>query len=502
MIDLGFLWTGRDYAEAERWFRRALTLAQALDDPVLQACSLNRIGNWHLNLEQPQEALHYHHEALTIFEQLHEARRIAETLDLLGMTSYLGGDLMQGTVYYQRAIALLRELGDQQGLVSSLATLALRGPTYQTDAMVSTATLAEACQDAEQAIKIARQIEYRSGEAYALLQLGLCLGSQGEYGHGLAAARQSLDLAAEIEHREWQTAAHTVLGGIYCGLLALPQAREHFEQALALSHEIGSLFWTRIATGYLASVTILLHDLVQAEKILDAAPDAAAAAPAQTMARRLIWCASVELALAQGRPIHALEIIDQASVTSTQGTEEQKSLRTLKLRGEALVALQRLDEARIVLNAAQELAKGQGVRPMQWRIGLALGNLSQIQGKKIEAEQEFSAARNLIEELAATITDEPLRDNFLQQATALFPPTRLLSPKQAAKQAFEGLTGREREIAALIAQGKYNREIAEALVLSERTIETHVSNIMFKLKFTSRRQIANWANAKGLDTNH
>jgi DNA-binding NarL/FixJ family response regulator len=80
----------------------------------------------------------------------------------------------------------------------------------------------------------------------------------------------------------------------------------------------------------------------------------------------------------------------------------------------------------------------------------------------------------------------------------MLPHTRPLSPKQAAKQAYGGLTAREREIAALIAQEKFNREIADVLVLSERTIETHVSNIMFKLGFTSRKQIANWAIERGL----
>ncbi len=87
-IDLGFLWAGRDYAQAETWFRQALILAQALEDPVLHARSLNRIGNWHLNVEQPHEALRYHREALAIFQQLHDSHGIAETLDLLGMTSY------------------------------------------------------------------------------------------------------------------------------------------------------------------------------------------------------------------------------------------------------------------------------------------------------------------------------------------------------------------------------------------------------------------------------
>jgi non-specific serine/threonine protein kinase len=56
-----------------------------------------------------------------------------------------------------------------------------------------------------------------------------------------------------------------------------------------------------------------------------------------------------------------------------------------------------------------------------------------------------------------------------------------------------GLTAREREVAALIAAGRTNREIAEALVLGERTIETHVSNILGKLELPSRREVARWA---------
>ena len=138
---------------------------------------------------------------------------------------------------------------------------------------------------------------------------------------------------------------------------------------------------------------------------------------------------------------------------------------------------------------------------MQWRICVELGHLYRTHGENLGAEQAFATARSLIEELATTITDEALRDNFLQMAMSMLPHIRPLSPRQVAKQAYGGLTEREREIAALIAQEKFNREIADMLVLSERTIETHVSNIMFKLGFTSRKQIATWAIERGL-TNH
>jgi non-specific serine/threonine protein kinase len=60
------------------------------------------------------------------------------------------------------------------------------------------------------------------------------------------------------------------------------------------------------------------------------------------------------------------------------------------------------------------------------------------------------------------------------------------------------LTEREREVAALIALGATNRAIAEALVISERTVERHVANIFAKLDLSSRTQIAVLAVEEGL----
>ena len=73
-----------------------------------------------------------------------------------------------------------------------------------------------------------------------------------------------------------------------------------------------------------------------------------------------------------------------------------------------------------------------------------------------------------------------------------------LTPLRAAKEQFGGLTARKREVAALVAQGNSNREIAEALVVSERTVGAHISNILSKLGMISRTQIATWAIGKGL----
>src|SRR5262249_50184076 len=61
-----------------------------------------------------------------------------------------------------------------------------------------------------------------------------------------------------------------------------------------------------------------------------------------------------------------------------------------------------------------------------------------------------------------------------------------------ARPAKSPLTKREREIAALIAQGMSNRAVAESLVISPRTVEGHVERILANLVFTSRAQIAAW----------
>lgn len=66
------------------------------------------------------------------------------------------------------------------------------------------------------------------------------------------------------------------------------------------------------------------------------------------------------------------------------------------------------------------------------------------------------------------------------------------------REATDNLTSREREIAALIGQGKTNGEIAVELVLSKRTVETHVSNILSKLNLSNRSQIIRWVNEQGL----
>ena len=62
---------------------------------------------------------------------------------------------------------------------------------------------------------------------------------------------------------------------------------------------------------------------------------------------------------------------------------------------------------------------------------------------------------------------------------------------------WERLTEREREVLALVAERKSNKEIAQTLSVSERTVEFHMSNILDKLRLSSRVEAAVWAKEHG-----
>ena len=55
-----------------------------------------------------------------------------------------------------------------------------------------------------------------------------------------------------------------------------------------------------------------------------------------------------------------------------------------------------------------------------------------------------------------------------------------------------GLSAREAEVVALVADGLTNRQIADRFVLSERTVESHVRNALLKLGLSRRAQLVAW----------
>ena len=95
MLALGALWSGRDFIHSGDYFQQAQQIARDLGDQGILAYTLNRVGNWHLNMGRPFEARRYHEQALDNFEALKDKPGIAQTLDFLGITHYVCGDLVR-----------------------------------------------------------------------------------------------------------------------------------------------------------------------------------------------------------------------------------------------------------------------------------------------------------------------------------------------------------------------------------------------------------------------
>jgi DNA-binding CsgD family transcriptional regulator len=392
----------------------------------------------------------------------------------------------------------LRELDQRHALSSALATLAIAsaGGNFGDLMALPTTEPGRPREYAEAALQVAREIGWRAGEAYALNCVANACSATGAYGRAAEAARMGLRIAEELEHREWIVYAHGALGTLHLDLLAPSEARAHYDLAVAVARETGSRYWIRFSSA-LAALARVEHGEPEGAQALLAGLVDLAGTP-QTWAERAAWYAHARLALARGDAAAALRLTDELIASEANATPDRPIRRLAHLRGEVLAALWRLDEAEAALLTARQAAADRGARPLLWRIWAALGRVYAAQGRGPEADAASAEARAIVEELAAEIEEAGLRARFLERASELLPRPRPLTPRQAAKQAFGGLTARERDVAALLVRGKSNREIAEALVLGERTVQTHVSHILDKLGFTSRAQIAVWAAERGL----
>jgi len=497
LIDLGFLSASRDFVRAGDYFQEALTLAPALSDPALAAFTLNRVGNWHLNVAQPSKALQYHLEAVHMFESLGDEHNLAATHDLLGITYLVASDLTQYAAHYEQAMKLYRGINDLGGYLSSLSIYATRGIDYLSSTAVPVIVpVAERLRDGKQSLDISLQLGARPAETLANLWLGLSLASVGEYAQGLKHLRAGLDLAREIGHRHFMATGHMLLGAFYLDIFAFPLAESHLEQAQVLARETDSQIWLRVVTAFLADTRTQQNHFHQAEAILQGilTPDT----PMQTMDQRQLWRAKSEWCLAQGQATETLAIAQQL-IDNAPNTGQNPIPTLYLLVGETALRLRRYATSQSFLEDAHQIAQALDLKPLLWRILFAEARLARAQGKEDQAEAYFESGQSLLDALLLGLdsVDASLAQN-LRKGTERLMRSRKNSARQLARDQFDGLTARERDIAALIAQGKSNKEIAEVLSLSSRTVEAHISKILPKLNFISRSQIAVWAVEKGL----
>jgi len=129
---------------------------------------------------------------------------------------------------------------------------------------------------------------------------------------------------------------------------------------------------------------------------------------------------------------------------------------------------------------------------------VALTSYSEAQ--RVHAALEAGASGYVLkdaeaDEVAAAIRAAARDEVHLDAAVA-----RTLAMSMSVRRPVADLTSREREVLVLVAQGKSNQDIADALFISERTARTHVSHVIGKLGLESRVQAALWAVRNGLVT--
>jgi DNA-binding CsgD family transcriptional regulator/tetratricopeptide (TPR) repeat protein len=500
LLDLGALWTERDYQRSGAYYQEALTMAQQQHASSMIAHSLNALGNWYVNLERPQEALARHQQAERLFEAEGDLPGLATTMDLLGLAAYLQGNLAQGMRYFMQAESAFRRLDDRVGLASCLANQVTAGGIYASDIMVAVPSLsqAEAVARGEEALRIARAMDNAAAEAYALCTLGQRLGAHGEYGQAIALTQNGLNTAQQIEHQEWMAFGHWTLGKIYLDLLDPALAQLHLEHALALAQAIGSRFWIRVTTALLARAYLAQRDIARTKTLL--LTEGEQETFPETYGQQMLRGAWVELALATDQSDQATELIAPLLMAARSHSSDSIPASLLLLQADVLLQQRKIDEAEILLQAGLIQANQRALFPLQWRIHLRLGRLYRTQRRQVAARQALSRAREIASDLATRVDPADLRATFLAAVESQLPKNRPFTPHQVTKLAFGGLTEREREVARLIADGKTNPDIARHLVIGKRTVETYVRSIRSKLGTSARTQIALWVREHDRET--
>ncbi|MBI3971856.1 MAG: tetratricopeptide repeat protein [Chloroflexi bacterium] len=207
---------------------------------------------------------------------------------------------------------------------------------------------------------------------------------------------------------------------------------------------------------------------------------------------------------------HAALLNNLAEVTYAQGAYE----RALQVYRESLGVCLEFGGARVTADclggvASVWAAEGQAMRAA--RLFGAVTALREATGGVLEPadreayERRVAAARAALGDVAFAAAwaggQELSREQAVQyaiEASQVAPHGPADSPDAARDRpserlSLDALSTREREVAALIAEGLSNRQIAQRLVLAGGTVERHVANIMGKLEARSRVQVAVWA---------
>jgi non-specific serine/threonine protein kinase len=311
-----------------------------------------------------------------------------------------------------------------------------------------------------------------SARAKALSQAGYIASGQGDYESSVTFGEESLAIYRSLGFKASSATALYTLAVLAVYRNELERASTLTEEAIALQREISDRVGVARSLLLLGGVALLRHDY-----------DEAMALQEET------------LALAQ-------EIKDGFAVALSLGVGALASLG----RGDHRQTRVLSEES---LKLSQQLGMPYGIANYLHTAAC----LASAEGQPVRSARLWGAAEALFEEVGRVLSPgelhiyEPYIDAARSQLDgaaweAALTVSRAMSTEEAVEYALSkedaatavkplpSLTRREREVAALVAQGCTNRQIATRLFVSERTVETHVANVLSKLNLHSRKQVA------------
>jgi DNA-binding CsgD family transcriptional regulator/Tfp pilus assembly protein PilF len=211
------------------------------------------------------------------------------------------------------------------------------------------------------------------------------------------------------------------------------------------------------------------------------------------------------IAVTSGDYDQASEALAEALRLNQIGGQRLGIARGLEAFAALAAARQQPERAARLAGAAcqlrESLGHGTGLGPrIEEVLEFARGRLGTSAAAALFAEGRETAAEDAVGFALGPDRNQPVPGPAAAGEPAWTDPSLLAAHQGSGSRQDNGghraptpLTPREHEIASLIAQGLSNREIADELVISPATAARHVANILAKLGFSSRTQVASWA---------
>ena len=520
---------------AAGYWREALPLYEALGERRRAGDILRWLGRCAWELGDVAGAFAQTRAALAALEADGPSRELAmacSALSHLHMLSLFEEDrhAAEALAWGERALAMGEALGDQQVISHALNNIGV--------ALGATGRLDEGIAHLERSLAVALAADLPADAVRAYINLGgrmhqcgvsrraLELGREGwAYAARHGYIRGSSTLLVSLSWNEFEAGEWYALEARLDEVLrpGFPGAREErpmlqMTRALLLVErgrlgEARELLEATVAAagdpetiGHLESSLIHIYDaLDEGERAVAMADRLMARVRAQIgegaalsrLGQGIFKLFSVaQIYLKAGRRDEATALIAQMEAVSTPAGEPRKdNALVADLRG----------------RAALDSSPAEAAELMAWAVALyeALGYRPAALGLRVERAEALlrvgtpaARAKAQAELRAARVGAEAIGSAYelarIERLDAPLAPAPAPARPPAQPRPIDGLTPRELEVLALITRGLSNRAIAEALVISEKTAEVHVRNILGKLGFSSRTQAATYAVERGL----